>query len=353
MKRKRVFIKILFLLMFLFLTGISFAVASDRILVQKSPGDKSFQATIPDGLYLYKPEIKKDYFSPLFLVKEGKLLDPYTINKNETLKGYTSGKTFDVITGIETIGKLSDVNLEIIEGCQWAEGYAQNINGSGKYTGSPLQEEQYVKGSFYTRNEFLAYTTPKFISGPSDTSKIKGKGLSITEEDRVRVIDAVRRQLMPDAIKKINEDLQLMKENRIVSDDKDSILKVAWAVDLEGNGKKSIIGIYCFSLKLKERDTAASDHSVRTGYVSDILFVLRDNGTIEQVAMSLGFISAFSFINMVDLNGDGFKEIIMECGDIGEDFHGKTIEVYHYSSSGWERVFKSATICDDIKTVIQ
>ncbi len=355
---------LVFLLILIFAVAAVVTAAADKIernakyktiIVQELPADKTFPVTIPDGLYLYKPKIKKNEFSPLFIVKKGKLGDAYVIakkiGKDKFNNDYAKGKTFPVSTDMEKVGNLTGVKFNFVDHCENSKDFISNIEGTGAYKGKPLQPDKYYNRNFYTfygTDEYFQYPFPKFQTAAQLKQGIENKNVSLTEEDKAKAVAEVKKHFVPEVIEIANERQRIRKENRIVSGEKGSRLDFAWLVDLDGSGRKSIVGCYYLILTLKKMDAKTQRYDKDAGGSSyQILFVFRENGQIEKIAYG-GVEPSFSLINAIDLNGDGIKEIIIEVARSEDEWSGKSIEVYSFTKAGWLRVFQSTRICGQI-----
>lgn len=330
-------------------------VNQEKILVQELSTDKTFSVTIPDGLYLYKPNIKKNEFSPLYIVNKGKLEDAYTvarkIGKEKFNDDYAGGKTFPVFTEAEKVGNLTNVNFSFVNFCEEPEEFISNIVGTGTYAGKTLHPQKYYEQTFYSfygTKKLFQYLFPKFQTAAQLKANTKNENIYLTEEDRTKAVAEVKKHFVPEVIKIVNEGQRIRKENRIVSGEKSSRLDFAWAVDLDGSGKKNIIGCHYLILTLKEMNPQTRKYDKDGGSSGrEILFVLRDNGQIAKIAYG-SVEPSFSLINVIDLDGDGIKEIIIEVDRTEDEWDGKSIEIYSFKEGYWLRVFQSARICGGI-----
>jgi hypothetical protein len=348
-----VFLVFLLLLVLLHVFHASGNAADNPLPSAKQSAKIKFQAKYPNGLYLYKPKEEKNEFSPLFIVKDGRLFDPYLMaeknGEDQFFNDYVKGKTFHVSIYSENVGEISDLRLQFRKPIQTKE-FVADIKSNGTYLGKPLQVNQYIKSSFLLEKDFKKFAIPKFIATPLLNREIKKGELSLTEEDKKKASDAVRKQLLPEATRYVNERLQLEKEKSVIVGDNSSI-SFAWAIDLEQDGKKVIIGCYSITIEYQkqERDVR-HEHDRRSGWALEILFALREDGKVEQISFDT-MSPAFSFIDAIDLNGDGAKEIIMEIGRSPEDepfFGGKSIAIFSSSAFGWKQVFQSAKTANSI-----
>jgi hypothetical protein len=269
------------------------------------------------------------------------------IGKDQFFNRYVKEKKFNVSLDSETVGILSDLHLNLEE-TAIADEFARDIWSKGTYSGSSLQIGQFFKNSLYFETDFWEYATPKVIASPLSNLDGKQSGLPLTEEDITQAISAVRKQLIPEVAKNVNKDLKI--RHYVIAEDKSS-MHFAWAVDLAQDGKKVIIGCYICRFLFDELKLAVgSEHEFRRGAEYEILFALSGDGKVEKISLSDTSSNpspSFSFINAIDLNGDGVKEIIIENSRSpqGEPyFCGLSIAIFSHTGSGWKRVYQSAKI---------
>ncbi|MBI5344781.1 MAG: hypothetical protein HZB83_05515 [Deltaproteobacteria bacterium] len=304
-----------------------------------------FTVNLPDGLYLYQPMINAEPFSPLFIADNGKLIDPYALTDKIGMerfdKEYVKGKEFNVYAGSERIGTLSGIIL-LINNPRHEEEYSSDMIGYGRYTGEPLSDGSLYadKDSRINPGTIKAVLTPKaFINSR------KREPFKATKEDANRAIDAVRKNLGQDAKGIIAKDLA--KEKRKIIAEARSSLDFVTAVDLDGNGRKELIGIYSFTYEYKSRSI-----DNRTALASlDMLFILWDSGKVEKVLAGIVSFPAFSLGGIIDLDGDGVYELIVQISvspKIEYDQGGKRIEVLRHYPAGWKKVFGTVSLSNEI-----
>lgn len=311
-----------------------------------------FKTNFPSGLYLYKSKEEKNEFSPLFIVKDGRLHDPYItaekIGEQNFYNGYVKGKKFSVVTNSTKIGKLFNLRLNFEKRIQTEE-FVQDIEAIGEYSGNDLQIGKYKINSFYIEKDFYKFAVPKFIATPFSDQKKYIDEFSITKEDIEKAKNDAQKHLFPEAERIVSEILK--REGRVIIGDKSNI-DYAWAVDLEQNGKKVILG--CYSIEFLYQYKKTDGDRVRYqkgGYPFEILFALREKGDIETISFDDGGSPAFSFINAIDLDGDGVKEILLEISRNPKDepfFGGKSIMIFSPKKSNWKLIFQSAKIAKAI-----
>ena len=142
---------ILVLLIPVILLGTIIVVMADQKGIGSGKAQSAFQAKIPDGLYLYKPYFsRREGYSPLVLVKNKKLMDPYLVGEEKGyeahLSKYVVGKTFDVYVGSERFGSLKELDLgfSYSSPCRRDE-FIPNMGGRGAYEGKPLPSEWFIE----------------------------------------------------------------------------------------------------------------------------------------------------------------------------------------------------------------
>ena len=338
-------IRLLLLLMLVFAINATDATAEQKESAA-SKAAQPFQVKLPDGLYLFQPKLHESRFSPLFIIKGGKLIDPYPLAKNmgipKFMKKYVTGKTFNVYVGTEMIGKLSDVKLQPFNDCLSEEMFP-DIPVSGKYEGKPLPGIYSDKSiypdnkaaiSFY-KGEVKAIATPQSFKALK-----KMEAFSVTEEDKAEATKAVRGNLIGEAMKSMEE--WAKREKRQIVGEKESSLVFAKAIDLDGNSRKDIIGLYELLISHRLESTEYTG-----GQFSEILFILWDTGKIERIPFNYGF---GGLGGVIDLDQDGVSEIILQIElsvffetDGAED--GRQIEIWQHTLSGWKRIYHTIEVC--------
>ena len=335
------FISFPFLLIFVIFTSINSFCQNQASPIKKA--EAAIEVKIPEGLYLYKPNFREDsVFSPLVLVENKKLVDPYVLVQmmgiKSFLKKYVTEKTFNVYVGSELFGKLKNMNLTSISTknkCQ-GDNFVPDIQGNGQYEGKPLpygwlKEE---KGSGYL---YRIYGSTKIVITPeSFQMRKKPLILPVTDSDIERMIEAVQKHIVPKEIEDIN--IRLEKENRRVIREEGSYLRVAEAYDLDGNGKKDLVGIYYLNTI-----------NNKGGSSRDILFILPNTVKVEKV-ISGSAVPSFMLGGVIDIDQDGVQELIMVSSFMPGTDSGdrRQIEILRYTSEGWVSIFRSKWICDHL-----
>lgn len=316
-----------------------------------------FTVKLPDGLYLYQPKIKKEPFSPLFIIDKGKLVDPYALRDRIGIerfdKEYVNGKRFNVYTGDELIGTMSGVIL-LLSNPENMKEYSSDIIGYGTYSGGPLPGEV-SDGSLYADDFNTDFGTIKTVLTPEAFKDSKERArFKATKEDAKRATDAVRKRYGLYA-KGIIANV-LAKEKQQILGESRSTLDFVTAVDLNGNGKKELIGTYSFAYDHKARSV---DNIIALSSL-DMLFIMWDSGKVEKISVGTESFPAYSLGGIIDLDGDGVYELIVQESiafkyeynpDIdyeGFSPDGKRIVIFKYSHSGWKKVFCTITVTDRI-----
>ncbi len=332
----------LMIMVVIFLRAVCFSQSPGPAIKKSEPG---IQVKIPDGLYLYKPYFREDrsgIFSPLVLVKNKKLMDPYLLAEEKGyeahLSKYVVGKTFNVYVGSERFGSIKELDLgfSVGSGCRRGE-FIPSMRGNGVYKGKPLPSEWFIEKEMWG-NRYRIYGSTRILIVPQTYQGPKRQVLlSVTDDDMKRMEEAIRKYLVPGEIEEINK--RLAKENRRVIGESKSKLDVIEAVDLDGNGEKDLIGIYYLSVV----------HDNPQGYwAHNILFVLWDTGKVEKIA-SEGRSPAFLLGGVLDIGQDGIQELIIatRVTSMREDGgEGRQIDILRHGPLGWTSIYRSKWICD-------
>lgn len=350
-QRKKGIIRSVFIFVILLLSMQCHANAdaiADHSTVRQNKQSKGtdFKTNLPNGLYLYKSKKENNVFSPLFIANDGRLIDPYIaaekIGQKMFINKYVQNKTFNVVTGSTEMGELSNIILNFEKHAQTKE-FVKNIEVNGNYKGKDLQAKDIIGNSFFTEKDFFNFAFPKFIATPQKYFTGLESEFSISKQDIEKILEKAKEHFLPEAQRIVSEEFKI--ENRIIIGSESSI-DYAWAIDLEQNGKKVIVGCYSIAFIYKDQDYKVIEQQ-KGGYDFEILFSYRENGEIKQISMSDGKVPGFSLINAIDLNGDGIKEIIIESNrelELEDSSSGKSIEIFSLFSHGWEKIFQSAKI---------
>ena len=291
---------------------------------EKPPANDAaeFKINIPEGIYLYQPWINEATFSPLFIIRDGKLLNPYelygakergsdcerTEEEKKVLDSFMRenviGQSFNIYVGTEKVGSLNKVVFENCNECE-ARVMFSSMSGAGDYAGERFT--RYVKSTDFQ----MQYSSLKAVATPSSHTKgIKNRPFTLTEQDKAKVIESVRREFLSAAMERLNAALQPPHYSSVkASKEGRSRLDSLQAIDLNGNGRKDFIGIYTFYVIYTE-ESETSDEP--WGNISEeIVFVMFDNGRVETVVSTLGEPS-FSLGGVIDIDGDGIQELIIQ-----------------------------------------
>ena len=341
--------------------GITIGYASDDTVNAPKP----MQINLPDGLYLfqskiiqmykYRPEIKDDVFSPLLIVKNGKLLDPYSLAKKigiqKFMKEYVTEKTFNVFVGTEMIGKLSGVKLKFFETNTCPSGRLLfDIEGTGTYEGKPLPGRYEDKSVYAGKNNelLLNLAIMKAIATPQAFYKSKKmEAFTVTEDDKRRAVNEFQKNktLISETIKPLKERIA-QKNGTIIGEE--AYLSFIKVIDLDDNGMKDGVGEFGLNVTY----TRTSDYKKRESWIfGNNLFMLWDTGKIEKILFGMENSPAFSLGGLIDIDQNGVQELIVQSSSgpyVEDDNTGKRIEVFQHDSSGWKSIYRSALICSQI-----
>jgi hypothetical protein len=353
---------VIFLTLFLcIIFGTAIGYASDH----KDNTPQPVQVNLPDGLYLFQPkimqmykyrqEIKSDVFSPLFIIKQGKLLDPYLVAKKtgiqKFMKEYVTKKSFNVYVGTEMIGKLSDVKLRFFETDTCPSGRLLfDIEGTGRYEGKPLPGSFEDKSVYAGKNNelLLNLAIMKAVATPQAFYKSKKmESFTVTEDDKKGALSEFQKNkiLISDAIRPLKE--RISQENGTIIGEKAylSFIKIA---DLDDNGKKDGVGEFGLNVTF----TRTSGYKKHESWIfSNNMFVLFDTGKIEKVLIGSMMYPAFSLSGLIDIDQNGVQELIVQISSgpyVEDDNTGKRIEIFQHDSSGWKSIYRSELICSQI-----
>lgn len=305
-------------------------------------GKADFAVKLPDGLYLYQPDYRRNVFSPLVIVEQGKFVDPYhrgnELGTEKFYEKYLRGKVFGVYAGFERVGELKNVTMDDGPKC-WKSNFVSEKYGSGQYRGKPLPGKYVFEMS---NNPFQSeiFDTLRAIIVPAATWASKPDVLfEIDKSDTLRAQEIARRELAPYVSSHVRELLksQISEELRELK----SSIKVLFVRDLDGNGKKDFVGVYSLTV---------GDRAGRIEQVFDTPFVIWDSSKLER--LSAGYpklgIGRLIFSGAIDFDHDGIQELVLQTEVYGkgeEPDTGKYIEIFRRAPNGWLRVFRSVDLC--------
>lgn len=327
---------------------------------------QDFKVKLPDGLYLFQPFVSggrfvtrtKDVVSPLVIVEKGKLVDPfvqfYQIGKERFHEVYLNGNIFNVYVWPQRIGEIRNIQLAKatpLHSCV-TQGIFPNISdiqGHGDYRGKPLFVTTSAELTHKVWHMVPVSLKPVITPETFQVSK-EEPVFSITEEDKTQANEAIRRDIVPKALKYLRQRHASVYEKHMGRDlwkftgeyKNKSLIVWLLALDVNGNGRRDLIGIYTLAGKsvLASNSSISEDHSI------NVLFVLKDTGRAEKVAYS-DYMHLFKFGGVLDINGDGILEIILEDislageGGIGT---GKQIKIFSFIPEGWISIYETTAI---------
>ncbi len=314
--------------------------AKERERPSRRGAGETIRVGIPDGLYLYRQDFIANNFSPLLLVRDGRLVDPYREISKVGLEGFmaanAAGRTFDVYAGAERLGRMTDLQMEGSD-CD-TEGFSPDIQGDGVYDGrsfASAPEPDFAIGE----GRVIHGSTRVILAPESYRPPTHPVYLELTQADKKHVLKAAKGGLVAENIKPLMASIEKDGDRFIGEEGR---LDFVEAVDLDGNGKKDFVGVYYLIAKAFDKRAGLYRYPG-----TEILFVLRDSGRMEKIAES-GTIPVILVAGCIDLDRDGQMEIVYVRAmsrryDSGSD--GKRIEIVRHSSSGWKRVYKTMTVC--------
>lgn len=344
---KKIFRKPLFIILILpIFLGLSMSNATGQKGATANKSQESIQVKLPDGVYFYK-KTTTGLISPMVIVENGKLVDPYDlVNKiglERFTRAYINEKEFTVYQYNQNIGKVSKISLKSTNQCEGYPEFTPNILGNGEYQIEPIvppPSYAQVKSNSYDlgfgerqdfANKRIVITPPAFQTAP------KSQLLLLTKEDEERVKKAFLKDIFPNSSKNLRK-RSVEKKRKIKSYNK-SKLMVADAFDLDGNGKKDFVSIYNQSANF-ENGGGISDLSV---------FVLNDVGGSTLVYPTDYPTTDTQFIGSIDVDQDGVQELIMQhlVFKFGKgEVWGKQIEILKYSDKRWLTIYQTKVICE-------
>lgn len=326
-RRLQVFLPaLLFLIVAAVLTTAQAASKKDQKLPQAA---EKVHVKLPDGLYLFQVYVADDVVSPLALIKGGKLIDPYVLAHKmgipKFLQTYVEGRTFNVYVGPEKIGEATNLSLAPKTPCYINE--LPSIEGKSSYTGKPLAKV-YSQNTISERGKPVYQPVKAIVTPPGFQTSKAVPSFIVTDADKFAMVKALYKDVLPAIV-------QLGKDYGVGGKEVGS-LHLAQALDLDGNGEKDFVGVYFLSFPTGSRS---------------VVFVLRDTGKAEKVALSHDSGSpAFALGGVLDLDLDGVQELVVQTlgrsfpdVDAGSD-EVRQIEIWRRGVPGWVRIYRTVQI---------
>ena len=335
--------KIFLITLFLALTfSFQHALAQDG--TDKTGG---FKVKLPEGLYLYQPKIDEEVFSPLFIVKDGMLIDPYAlaekIGKEQFIKDYVEGRDFNVYAGRDIIGKLSKVKVEFLNVCETLE-FLPDMRLTGKYEGKPFSEIYMDKSLFAIKEPDRPYGAIKAIATPASLKSETSDFFKINQEDKKKASFFTKQKIAPELFENTKKAMEYLQEEKQIITASDERVGFIQAFDIDGNGKKDILGSYILEIYHKDNTENGIYHG---GFRGETLFVISDNGNIQTVFSSHEVDPGFSLGGVIDIDQDGVYELIVQEND-GNYESGidnvRRIDVFRRTAA-WTSIYHTETIC--------
>ncbi len=309
-----------------------------------------FRAKLPDGLYLFQPNYKRNVFSPLVIVEHGKLIDPYVrgneIGVEQFRKIYVQGKIFHIYAGFEKIGTLDQLTYEDGPKC-WNSNFFSEKQSTGRYVGKPLPGKYVFEFSNSPFGQNVLYDSLRVIAAPAmlGVSSTTGR-FRMDKSDVLRAEEIARHELVPYGMQRIR---QILKKNVAGKlQESGSSVNSLRALDIDGNGLKDWVGVYTLRVKGNFRgirgDVTQGDQSF------EIPFVLRDTSALEKTKESFpkAGVGDVTFSAALDLDRDELQELILQTQVYGtgeEPDNGKFIEILQRTPQGWASIYQTVNLC--------
>ncbi len=294
---------------------------------------------LPDGLYMYDSWIEKltdggvsVRFEKCFVVKNNIIY-----NFEEAVKKFgvtnlnrllTENKKYKILFGGEKIGKIYDVLIE-------PDGYRRYEEEllAEKIRGGPLD----VKENFYFGRLGSA---KQYIAVPESYKEVPGKVYNTVSKEEVDKISKLAKDKLFDLVKNRKELMQYKIKNTELYDEKLYLLdKIS-----DRNGE-FYIGIYRYVFKIV--DTALKLKMATVVPAFEIVFsVEKDN--IHVIASDYDnetlFNGMIKICGMLDVDGCGKEELIIEKEFPSEDEATTNLEIYKQKADGnWTQIKKIKT----------
>ncbi|MEK7758559.1 MAG: hypothetical protein AAB304_02990 [Pseudomonadota bacterium] len=321
--------------------------SSDRMSQGDRRSDGLIEVKLPPGLYLFQPNFKTNVLGPLFIVEDGRLVDPYIrvqkIGLAEFGKKYIQQRTFNAYSGTERIGKFENNAIDESGFPCSRKSFSTEIFVTSRYTGAPLPGEYVFE---HSKNPFIEnlYEPVRVIATPESFSKsVRSKPLTVDKHDIARAAALAKGKLRSSilALLTARKDKYFFNEkaNRSYIDvdgqqvDISAVILLQ-ATDLNGNGKKELVGVYALSVV---------DEKSQDSGIFKTPFVVWDNDEVEMLMPPLQ--TPRIFAGAIDIDQDGQSELVVQEGidekDSDEPEMGKRIGILHRLKDGWKLIYQT------------
>lgn len=285
--------------------------------------------TLPDGLYMYDSSISRlengsDWvgFGKWFVVRNNMIYSSQDaikqIGVSELNALFTENKKYKVLLGGRKIGEIHNVRIELYnDRMEW--NYKEELFTKG-----------IKQGPLYVENKYLrAGSTVKCIGVPEKYKEMQRKVYTTISREEIDRISKLAREKLFHLIKNRREITQYKIKDKDLTYEKLELLD-----KISHRNDELYIGIYRYAFKTTEDN-----------YDLQIVFsVEKDNvnvitsGRDDETGDYDGDISIYG---MLDVDGCGEEELIMEKVSAGLDEALKNISIYKRKADGnWTRIQK-------------
>lgn len=308
--------------------------------------DESLQITLPEGLYLYQPDFDKT-MRPLFIVSNGKLIDPFEKILKIGLEAFNSefvaNKVFQVFVGETKLGQLRDLRLKTTHKCETKK-FTSIVQGEGKYEGSALpalrDEPSINVNSKYTAPVQLLPIPVIAGSGEAGTTANTYQKTAPRRTEVVALVEQIRRGLLGTVLERAKKEIGDGYGGELLDPDGQPQSRMEWMVvtDLDRNGHNELIVEY----SIKVRNT-----KFKSTPSFPVVVVRWDSGQLDQIVSGSRFeipaILGFRFSGLLDVDRDGKLEIALQQ-DVADFESGANVVVVRRSQKGWSPIYESSLI---------
>jgi hypothetical protein len=324
-----------------------------------SPSIASFKATVPDGLYLFQPDFRQAIFSPLVVVKNGKLVDPNEeiarIGLGKFSKAHVRGKTFFVVHEGRQLGEIKDLVVSKGGSCL-GQTFSPEILIEGAYVGDILPGLTQLN----VRHPFIQvqYDVPRAAAFPASMKPAR----SSSNESRVvdkqladEVWEKARKHLLEDAMDVSRREIERSSSFEVIKMESANILKL-FVLDIDRDRRADYVGLAEFAFEVKSRvERDGEPPQLRVGNrnfnIVSIPFVLWSDGRLETFKSFPRYrLRNITLSSALDLDSDGVDELVFQVETTGASGYeipefGKRVEIYTRTSTSWAPVYQSSDIC--------
>jgi hypothetical protein len=329
---------------------------------------EEFARKVPHGVYMLASQ---DHADPFLLSTEQGLQDPDRVVLKEGqavfADRYVSGRSFDVYLGFKRLAAIRAVSLNVKPYMVKEPRYLrQYIQYESIIPWNPLHERYRARAEEKERSSLF------LVGAPADYHSSKEahtEALSVTEADKDAIHETVIRDVIPRYVAQHKQKIAAwgvryvrtvtireVRDPKADADGYDTLVN-ALPLDVDGNGRKDVVGIYQVSSEYRDR--------YGRGHLNEMfVYLLTDTGRLEVIgdipslgraianylgqpyrpgiiAYSADYQYPLSIQAAIDFDDDGYQEILLDATYASDrpDDSGGYQSVLRKGCRGWEIMY--------------